>query len=440
MGVVALVGLLRVAAAGWAPPVVMPDSERYRNAADPLAPFAAWDGQGPGALVQLVNLLPLQAAIVVQTALVVGLWGAAAIYAGSLATAARSWMIFAVIYGWSLSPWFALWDGWVLTESLTLAGVALTAVGLGAIRAGRQGAPWVAVIGLAVAITARPFTGAILLPLVAIALTWPLSAARLRTMVAPIASAGVVALFAVWQVLAFGTTTNSPFSYLPEPESLTQVQATDRLAGRGHLLGYLDTARNAGMPPCPSAEAIALAPISDTDRLTQLREITDCPAFDEWLADGGLPWIREVASNPVVTIGHFVAPTPWLEGAFADYALADDRGIYLRELAGARWPLVVLAVNAAMLAATALASLAVLMLQPHRRGFFAFSLAVVAAVSFYVCATDGIEYWRHVLPAFALLTPLAVTLLGVARKPADAARVDPPGALAAGPRLLTRQH
>lgn len=411
IAIVVVTAALRLAAAAWSAPTVMPDSERYRNDTSPLLPFNVWDGNGPGVLAQVVNLLPLSTAVLVQTALTVTLWGAAAVYAASLTTGKRSWVTFLLIHAWSLSPWFLLWDTWVLTEALTLAGCALTAVGIGAARPGARSGYWVTVIGLAVAVATRPFVGAMLLPIVALIFVWPLSVARLRALIAPLAAAVVLAVFATWQALTFTAADSSPFSYLPEPESLATVQATDRLAGRGHLPGYLDLARDAGMPPCPEAEAIAVAALTDNDKLTMLRSITDCPDLDAWLEDGGLPWTREFTHNTSATVAELVSPSYWLTETFVGYMPSDDRLRSIRELSRTRWDELVVAINATMLLATAAAVLAVLLRAPGQRMFFAAAVTVVCAVSVYAWGSDGLEYWRHLLPAFPILLPLAVTLL-----------------------------
>ncbi len=418
LGVVLVTASLRLAAAAWANPVVMPDSDRYRNDADPLAPFHAWDGQGPGLLTQLMHLLPLSAAILVQTALAAALWGAAAIYAASLAPRRFSWPTFLTLHAWSLSPWFFIWDTWVLAEALTVGACALTAVGVGAAHAHRPSAKWVAVLGLAVAVLVRPFAGAMLLPLVVLALLWPPSKARLRATAAAMTATTALAVFATWQVVAFATAPNPQFSYLPEPETLTQIQATDRLAGRGHLPGYLELARREGMPSCPQAEAIVAG--SSENKLKDLREITDCPELDRWLASGGLHWTREFTDNTESTVRELFRPSYWLRDSFRSYITPDDRLLHVRRLALTRWDETVLAVNSVMLLAGAAACASVLLL-PGRRTFMAFSLSVVVLVSLYIWGTDGIEYWRHLLPAFAVILPLAVTLLAC-RGPTDRGR------------------
>ena len=87
----------------------------------------------------------------------------------------------------------------------------------------------------------------------------------------------------------------------------------------------------------------------------------------------------------------------------------DERVRTVGELTTAR-PSVVVAVNAIMLAVTAAAGIAGLTLARGSRGFFAIALAVIASASVYAWAVDGIEYWRHMLPGFAVLAPLAITL------------------------------
>lgn len=405
--------IARAAAAARVEAVVTFDSERYHDASDPFAPFRVWDGYGPGVLTQAVHLLPLPAAVVAQTVLAAAIWGIAAVYAASVATPRRSWPVFVAIQAWAISPWFLLWDIWVLTEALTMAGCALCAVGVAAIRVGARRAPWVAVLGLVLAVATRPFAAALLLPLVAVALAWPLTAGRLRVVAKPVAAAAVLAVFAVWQVLTFAATDSAPFSYLPQPESLQQIQATDRLVGRGHLPGYLDLARDAGMPRCPTAEAIVLS--QDDDKLKSLRDLRDCPELDDWLATGGLPWAREVVHQPRTTAGAFFAPTVWIDQAFAPYVLDDARVLKLLQISRLGPDRAVMAANVVMLLFAAFTAVAALVVPRGQRGFTLIALAAILAFSIYMLAVDGIEYWRHVLPAFAVLTPLAVTLAGARR-------------------------
>lgn len=413
----------RAAAAASVDAVVMFDSERYRDASDPLAPFRVWDGYGPGVLAQVVQLLPMQAAAVAQTVLAASMWGIAAVYAARAAAPRRSWAVFGAIQTFALSPWFLLWDTWVLTEALTMAGCALCAVGVAAVRVGARGASWVAVAGLAVAVATRPFCAAILLPLVAAALIWPMTAAKLRAVSRPAVATALIAAFAAWQVLTFASTDDAPFSYLPEPESLKQIQATDRLVGRGNLPGYLDLAREAGMPSCQAAEVIVSSP-ANTDKLKSIRDLRECRDLDEWLATGGLPWAHELLHQPTTTVGAFTARSVWVDQAFAPYLLDDDR--VLKLLQGSRLGLerAVMIVNVTMLAFTALAALAALAVERSQRGFVLFALAILAAVSLYMLAVDGIEYWRHALPAFAVLPPLMVTVLGGLPRSADAIDTD----------------
>ena len=410
LAIVIAIALPRILLAALSDATIVPDSERYRGVADTLATFQAWDGYGPGFLTQLVNLLPLTAAMVLQVILVTILWGAAALYAADLASnARRSWITFIVIQAWSLSPWFALWDTWVLTEALTMAGCALTAVGVAAVRYSARHSHWVAIAGLAVALATRPFVGAMLLPIVALVLAWPARRDRLSSLARPLFAGALIALFATWQVLAFASTDDAPFSYLAEPESLAQVQATDRFAGRSHLPGYLDLARDADMPPCPAAVAIAEAPLN-FEKLDQLRAINNCPEFDQWLGSGGLPWTHEFTHNTSVTVGELVQPSYWIRDPFIGYAALDDRYRNLSEAVGAGWEDLAMAINMVMLAATAIATCIALVLCRGQRLFLMAAICVVSAVTVYAWGVDGIEYWRHVLAAFAFLPPLAVAL------------------------------
>lgn len=170
----------------------------------------------------------------------------------------------------------------------------------------------------------------------------------------------------------------------------------------------------AAIYPATRAEAIVAG--ASENKLKDLREITDCPELDRWLASGGLHWTREFTDNTQSTVSELIRPSYWLRDSFRSYITHDDRLLHLRRLALTRWDETVLAVNSAMLLGGA-AACALVLLLPGRRTFVAYSLAVVVLASLYIWGTDGIEYWRHLLPAFAAIPPLAVTLLACRRPP-----------------------
>ena len=407
----ALVVGARACAVLWSGPVLMPDTERYRDVADRLAPFEVWEGHGPGVLLQAVYLLPADAAVVVQTVLAGACWAVAAVYlAGAVTRSSWSWVVFATVTAWSLSPWFLVWDDWLMTEAVTCGGCALAAAGLGSWARGRGGGLLLGLVGVSIAVLARPFVAALLVPLLLMT-AWPVARAGGRRVGAALAAAALLGGFAAWQTIALARVDALPYSYTPQPESLAAVQATDRLAGRGDVPGYLDLARQHGMPPCPAAEAVVTGPDDVFERVEALRAITACPDLDTWLDDGGLSWTAELGENTSNTAKELVDPDSWLSDSFNHYIYASPRTLKPRSWARARWPDVVRAVNGAMLLSTLVA--VVVGLARARGGRLLVATATTWTAMFVVVswAVDGMEYWRHLLPAFPALTILCAALV-----------------------------
>jgi hypothetical protein len=400
-----------VAVSGGA--VLMPDSERYRDPGDPLAPFQAWHGNGPGVLLQVVYQLPLEVAVVLQTVLAAGCWVVTAAYVAShVRRSGWSWTCFALVSAWGLSPWFVLWDAWVVTEAVSTGAVALGAAGLG--RLGHREGLALALVGIGGAVLTRPFLGVLLVPVLALVTWWP-GGPRGRRRVGAVAAVGVLGAFTAWQLVAVARAPALPYTYLPHPESQSALQATDRLAGRGNVPGYLELARRHGMPACPEAEAVVLGEGTVYTKVAELRAIETCPDLDAWLDAGGLPWPRELTQNTSATVEDLLDLGYWLDESFAAYVYADPRIHRVRELTRTRWQSVVRVLNGAMLVSVALALVAGLVVARRQRAVLGLTAAMSAAFCVGAWAVDGMEYWRHVLPAFVLLAVLATTWVAFSR-------------------------
>lgn len=123
------IGSIALARAMWVAsrdPITSPDSVRYWNPADPLLTFRFDMGQGPGQLLQIIYLLPVGVAAPLQAFAAALLWA----WASRVATRRLPRWAFWVALAFSLSPWWLIWDSRVITEALTLSGMALFAAGL----------------------------------------------------------------------------------------------------------------------------------------------------------------------------------------------------------------------------------------------------------------------------------------------------------------------
>lgn len=385
--------VVRSAVAAGSSPVLMPDTERYRALdGEPLfAPFAVWEGYGPGLLVQVINLLPAQVTVVAQTTIAGAVWGLAAIVAGQAARRA-TWPVFSVLMLVSLSPWFVLWDTWLLTEAITVAGCALAGVGIGSRLSGGESGGRIALAGACIAVLARPFVGVLILPLCFLVLARRDMSRRWVSL----ALLSGLSTFALWQTVTFQLSPSVSFSYLSAPEGISEVQAVDRLASRGDVPGYLETAEAHGMPPCQSVRNVLFSSVGLDEKLTGIRAAQNCPGLEGWLEQGGLPWATEFSANPGPTIVAMVNPDYWLRESWTR-----SRSIGL-----------VVGVNTAMFAAIAAAVLgAVAVSRRHRLRLIA-AVSWIALFSAASWAVDGLEYWRHLLPGFVLALTLGLSVLG----------------------------
>lgn len=324
------------------------------------------------------------------------MWGWAAV----VASGHRVWL-FWVSMLWALSPWWVSWERRVLTEALMLAGLALFAAGVGRMLATPAKKHWVSVaLGAGVALLARPLSIVLVLPILLVLLSAP----QVRRLMAR-GVAVFLALLCTWsavQAVVFNTA-EAHYHYLPSTQSMMRIQAQDRLAFRHRVPGYLDLAREAGMPSCPAVEKSFKRPpggplktLWDTD--------STCPEFAAWLDRGGLPWWRELVANPYWTVRYVVDP---------DWVLADSGGFAVdprfsslpeRAVSGVMW-LTILA-----------AALALLRRGPDwgRRALLVGACAGFCGV---MIMTDGMEFWRHLSPGLVVLGWVAFAWWGARRDP-----------------------
>lgn len=397
---IAAILALALTRAGWTlsrAPVPSGDTPRYWNPDDPLYTLRFDVGQGPGQLMQLLYLLPLNVASAVQSFLAALLWG----WAVFIATRGLPRMWFWIGLAFTLSPWWLLWDNRLVAESMTLAGMSLFAAGVMRWVRGSSAVPMLS--GATVALLARPLTVPLVAALLIVAVLsrreWP----RPRW-----AATGLAALnlFAVVQAVAFN---RAPVNYhwLPFPLPMQGVRAGDRFVSRSHVDGYLQLAQRHAMPECPAALDVprgipGLEPLwTDT-----------CPEMVAWLREGGLPWRAELIENTGPTLAELVSGD-WLITAWGNDALQDTGWQLLREFARTWWWPTVTVTNVVMWTVVALSAL--WLLRPGRHVWFRV-LLVVASLGFAsaLWLFDGLEMWRHVLPAVVVLAPAALASSGMA--------------------------
>ena len=384
MTAVVVLAAVRAVVASSGPAGISPDSSRYRNPSDPLLAFRFDLANGPGQLVQVVFLFPLPLALALQAVLAALIWGWAAL----VATRDLAWPWFWIVLGFGLSPWWLVWDSRVLTEALTLAGIALFASGAGRWMAGRHAAlPMVA--GAAIALLSRPLVVPLVLGILIVACIVRRRVPGPRTtgalLVALLLLAGV-------QSVVFGRAL-ATYDWLPEPVTLLSHQASDRVAARGRLPGYLELAAASGMPNCPQVSDLA----AGFEGSTALRRLP-CPGIPEWLDRGGLAWWKELALNPGPTLTEATTGA-WVRESWWLYGSETWRPIMVRWIRE-RIDLVMWAVLGASVVA---------LLRPGRGWTGRAAVTVgTAAFALVMIMVDGLENWRHILPALAVLLPFAV--------------------------------
>ncbi|MGV1079772.1 MAG: hypothetical protein ACOYD1_07950 [Candidatus Nanopelagicales bacterium] len=383
--VVALMAV-RAAMAWVGPQGLSPDSDRYRYRYADV--WAFWAGQGPGQLLQLINLLPVRGALVVQTVLAGVLWAWAAVTAAQ--TAGKQWPFWAVLL-WAASPWWVVWDWRVLTEAVTVAAMALFAAGAAQVlRGGGSGSWWPLVVGGVVALAVRP----LVVPLVAGVVLVVLVTVRRRDRAVRYGPVAVLAGVMAWSALqaVVWTAGTATYDYLPRPMTLTAIQASDRLGARSENPGYLELARDWGMPctdfPIPYGFEGAWAV-----------RVADCPRLATWLDRGGLPWGAEVTRLPMST-AHELVSGRWLDTQWEAY----DSGFWLGRLHG-------LPVDEVMWLGVLLAA-AVVVTMPGRHTGARLIVLATAGYAFVMFMADGLENWRHMAPALVMVLPFAVAYLG----------------------------
>ena len=313
------------------------------------------------------------------------------------------------LVAWMFSPWLLLWDARVVTEAGALAGCSLAAVGAGRL-ATRASGPGAMVLGLAVAVSARPITIIVLVPIVGLALLLARGQRRWR--------AAVVLFVLISGLGAANAIVFEKGTELSNGRNVDGLRAASRLMERSDHVGYLDAARKHGMPACDEVDD-ALAS-GDRDFVS----IWDAPCADfrAWLDEGGLPWTAEFRAEPVAMRAGFVDPGDWATKPMSPYWLLDGRFYTASEVLGSSWRPLLTAVNVLMF--TALAGAVAIAAWPRGPGrlFSVATVVICIAVSFVAWATDGMEYWRHLLPSFATLFPAVIAARSASPRPVS----DPP--------------
>jgi hypothetical protein len=412
--IAAAVVLVRILTILPFPPVIVPDSARYRWPANPIEAFDVWIGKGPGVLDQLLFMLPGHWGEIAQVIVSGALWSASAVLLYRLSRRYRR-TVFALMMAASLNPWSSIWDAWYLTEAVTIAGCVAAAIGCVAFAVtsrDRVPALGLAIAGGSAAILARPYAAPLVLPLLALALLLPPVWRRgltKRVLLVGGAVLAVVSLFAVWQVIEF--------EYVAEGGHIVQVRAAERLGLRSADVGYLQAAKAHGMPSCPALEAALTDPAMAAERLNLARHST-CPGYQAWLQRGGLSWESELIDAPAGTLAAFINPHYWLDGSVLQYVPLDPRGHWLTDNAPSLVTPISHAVNLVtyIVGAVSLVLAMIVVLLTRRRVviiFAALTLAWVAAFVFIAWADDGIENWRHVLPGLYVIGPICWALLAL---------------------------
>ena len=369
----------RSALAASGPLGISPDSYRYRDELFLLDVFRFDLGQGPGQLVQFINFLPVPAALALQTLIAVLAWG----WAAEVATRGLRWYWFWLVFLFSVSPWWLVWDWRVLTEALTIAGMALFAAGVARWLDQESSTPMI--VGACIALLARPLVVPLVIGVLGVAFV---ARRRLPTRKALVVLVALVAFAGIQSVV--WNTAVARFFWLPRPMTLSAIQAADRMGARSQLSGYQELAKEFGMPNCPE-----VARLEYGFGGSWIIQKSQCPGMAEWIDAGGLPWWAEVVYNPL-PIAKEVVSGPWLGSTWADYDNGTVNAVVDKNAVD--WP---------MWAAWALASVG--LLAPGSR-WVARALVVLGANGYalVLLLVDGMENWRHMLPALVVLVPFAV--------------------------------
>lgn len=408
---------LRVLGVVAFPSVIAGDSIRYRNPENPFNVFFPSRGAGPGVLPQLFFLAPHDVGLVLQTLASGAVWTFLAV---TVSRGRFGLPLGILMLAWSLNPWNWMWDSWYLSESLAISGMVMLMVGLGRSipRNSRVEGLVIATAGMTWTLLSRPFLAILAIPLVLVFLLFDFRW-NLRNGIAawllPAILLGCV--FAGWQVSSFERASING-------QSLTAVRATDRLWGRWANEGYAEAAIARGMPTCPDVVRVLPPNPRPSKSDIHVARHSDCPGYQEWLAAGGLPWLSEVMANPWVTMVHLLNPRYWLNNPVKQYSPYDPRLNQIRGVLGGAWPKAVWAVNLAAFICIGLGMMSIVI--GWRLDVVTVALAVFL-LSFGcilgLLLTDGIEYWRHVVPILLAVLPFSLTVLSLRR--ADSARGRP---------------
>jgi hypothetical protein len=387
--------------------VVASDSARYRNLADPLSVFDVGAGFGPGVLPQLIFLLPGSAGLAMQTVLSGLIWtGLACLLATNRA---GRWLAF-VLLGWSTLPWVWLWDSWFLTEALSIPAMAAVFVGsvFSTLERRRDAGFICASVGLLITATARPFLMVVAVPVALAGVLWGRGwRASRSTRNAWIAVLVLTTVFSAWQVEAFE-------SVATRGQSMAALRATDRLWTRWSEPGYLQLARAKGMPDCPDVVKALSDVRGDVSARLRIVRLSRCPGYQDWLARGGLSWTDELLTHPRAVLIGLTDLLYWTRQPIYQYSPYDSRLKWWAATLNESWVPTVSLVNSGILIITGLALVAGMVVSSWRRRWYA--LAVIALACAGVAGmllSDGLEYWRHVVPILTGLVPFSLALISV---------------------------
>ena len=382
-------GLHVALALAWVPEFTE-DSARYWNPSDPLGPFAFWSGRGPGQFTQaLFFALPVRGALVVQGIVAGTLWALAAVevqrHRAGLAPAL-------ILVALSVSPWIVFWDNQVLTESVALAAIALATCCAGLVVHGQQSSVIPLLLGSLLCVLSRPQLSPYVLVLL-VAVTF-LSPARVPKLV--IAGVVAVALLGVVEVYWWG-----------QASSVSQAQARNRFVQRADVLGYVDNARDHGMPNCPELVS-ALARGGTPAQISE--SISECPKLENWLASGEMSLSDELA-NPIPILKRIFGPRYWADYAFGEYS---GTPAAQRNWGTAIDPVHVRWTNLALLLLVVGTWLWGAATSPRRvRMFVAVASTGALGLAASILLVDGAERWRHILPYLVVLCSVGIAARAV---------------------------
>lgn len=281
-------------------PSVYSDTVRYWQPGDPFSVFSVWTGSmAPSLLPQLLFLLPIRMAMLVQGAIAGLVWGFAA---ATLMITSRlrllGWLAGVLVLLLGLLPYNAAFENSVLSESLAnsfsllclLCAFLLCApttrdhLGVTVELCLATGA-----VALAAAALSRPSTGLILLPCLGVGAFFQSRTRRIKS------SAVLVSVVLVLGVVAWGASAT-----LHETHRAGWFTAANRLGARMSP-GYLEQANAAGLPDCDGLGQKLLAMPEPSDRV-ELVHSASCPELRLWLEEGGLSVITEVRTLPAETL------------------------------------------------------------------------------------------------------------------------------------------